>query len=198
MDEARDRTPAHSLPREAVDIDEAVDFFASYLDAEYAERLAVLFEPDDVLRSRREISESFMHELPGTSMRSVLGRAPTSAEELARIARSAARSVQRAHRVLFLVEEYDNPSFGQLFAGYVSGATPSRIGSFGLLLYATVINGRLKIIGDRAKDYDASEWTHGQGAEIGTPGTPRRVRPLVEPEHPDHRRYRATVRDGAP
>lgn len=172
-----------------MEIDDAVEFFNAYLDAEYAEGVAARSEPDEVLDERREASESFMHAVPGAIMSSVIGRGPGwSTEKLAEYAQTVN---QVARRVMFLVAEYRCPAWGRIFGGYASGPRPRITGSYGQLLYAAEVEGRLKIIAQYAPEIlepaPPMRWSHAQGAEIGKLGRPVALRVLAEPTLEEHR-----------
>jgi hypothetical protein len=177
-----------------VKVDQAVDFFNAYLDVEFAEAVAVYHEPDDVLASRREVSESYMYSLPGFRMASRLGRPPMSAERLAELSRSAKVS----RRVLFMVNEYRHVNFGPIFAAFVSGAQPILADSYESLLYATEVDEEIKIISEFFVDFDhlsSVKWNHAQGVDVGDPGESVAVRALTEPGEPEHQRDWLRMRD---
>ncbi|SCF96038.1 hypothetical protein [Streptomyces sp. Ncost-T10-10d] len=163
-------------------LEDVVKFFNSYLDIDYAGNTAVYSESDEVLNERRDTSMKFWHAAPGILLSPGFGRPMgMPAEQLAQLA----ENVNLAHRELFLVAEYSDPTWGTLYAGYIGGDRERTAQSYGGLLYATEIKGELKIIASYREDIDKVSppvhWRHSQGAEITSPNTPVAVRPLEAP-----------------
>jgi hypothetical protein len=182
-----------------MDLECASEFLNSYLDAEYAERLASRTESDEVLSERRRLSESFFRSTPDSPMFSVIGRRPGySAEELADYARTVD---QLARRVLFLVAEYEHSEWGRVFAGYVSGSSPRITGAYELKLFVKEIEGERKIIAQYAseilKPAPPVQWVHVQGVHIDDLGSPLAVKSLSEPTFKAHRLDWAAVCESA-
>lgn len=172
-----------------MDLEYSSEFIESYLDAEYAERLASRTEFDEVLDERRRTSESFFHSTPDSPMFSVIGRRiGYSAEELAEYAQTAG---QIARRVLFIVAEFEHPEWGNLFAGYVSGASVTTTGAYDSKLFVKEIKGRPKIIAQYAseilKPAPPVQWIHVMGEHIADVSGPSAVKALREPTFEAHR-----------
>ncbi|MER5704947.1 hypothetical protein ABT023_23785 [Micromonospora sp. NPDC002296] len=156
-----------------MDLDNAVDFFNKFLDAEHQQAMAALTEPDDVLEERRNVTQSLMHSPPGTIMASPAGRAlGHSAEELAEFSANASRPQRRT---LFLVAEYRNATWQTLFAGYTSGAHPDTSLVYERLYYASEVEGTPKMISEYLIEIEFEmdaevRWRHAQGVKIENPG----------------------------
>ncbi|WP_190123256.1 hypothetical protein [Streptomyces inusitatus] len=162
-------------------MDEAVSFFNSYLDADYAGNLAVRSESDEVLKERQIASRGFWHSTLNAPLSPGFGRpVGMPSEELARLA----AKMNPVRRRLFLVAEYDDVEWGALYAGYIGGRGRT-VQSYGGLLYAAGINGELKIIASYKEDIDKVppplRWCHSQGVEITLSGNPVAIRPLEVP-----------------
>lgn len=182
-----------------MDLDRASEFLSSYLDAEYAERLASRMQPDEVLGARRRISESFFYSTPDSPMFSAIGRRPGyTTEELAEYSQSAN---QAARRVLFLVAEFEHHEWGRLFVGYVSGSSPRITGAYELQLFVKEIEEEPKIISQYAaeilKPAPPVQWVHVQGACIDDLGGPLAVKSLSEPTFKAHRLDWAAICESA-
>lgn len=72
-------------------------------------------------------------------------------------------------------------------------------GSYSELLFATEIDGELKIIASFGKEFDSVpppvRWSHTQGARIEGLGAPVSVRPLLAPTLDAHRQDWEALRD---
>ncbi|MFE7468747.1 hypothetical protein ACFU6R_32205 [Streptomyces sp. NPDC057499] len=100
------------------------------------------------------------------------------------LAKMAAR-MKPVRRALLLVAEYQDPAWGALYAAYFGGDRATTAQAYGGLLYATGIQGELRIIASYREDIDTEpppmHWQHSQGAEITLTGPPVAVRALLEP-----------------
>ncbi|WP_411079711.1 hypothetical protein [Streptomyces sp. cmx-18-6] len=169
-------------------IGDAAKFFNAYLDIERIGSMAVYSEPDEVVNSYRTSSMRFWHASPGTPLSPSFGRPMgMDSDQLAQLA----RTVSLARRTLFLVAEYRAHEGDSIYAGFVSGDRARTAESYGGLLYATEVNGDLKIIASYKEDFDGVSppvrWRHSQGVEIDLPGPPISVRPFEAPiGHPAH------------
>ncbi|MFI5749103.1 hypothetical protein ACIBBE_24925 [Streptomyces sp. NPDC051644] len=159
-----------------------VKFFNAYLGIEYAGNMAVYAEPDEVVNELRKESMKHWHALSGVPLSPSFGRPMgMPAEILAQLAESA----KVVRRPLFLVAEYNDRTWGTLYAGYIGGDRARTAQSYGGLLYAAEINDTLKIIASYKEDTDKASppmhWRHSQGAEISLSGPPVATHPLEAP-----------------
>ena len=172
-----------------VDIEDAVRFYNSYLDADYAGAMAANSEPDEILDAREAEVMSFMHVPRGIIMSPGFGRRRgCSASEIARRAQWA----DCLRRSLFLVVEFAYSDGHGLFGGYAGGGRSLAAGSYSELIFAREIDGELKIVAFHMKDFDIEpppvHWVHHQGTVIDDPGEPVRIRPLLAPTLETNRR----------
>ncbi|MCX4846577.1 hypothetical protein [Streptomyces sp. NBC_00893] len=163
-------------------LEDVVKFFKAYLDVDYAGNVAVYSESDEVLNGRRDASMKFWHAVPGTFLSPGFGRPMgMTAEQLSQLSATA----NLAHRKLFMVVEYSDPTWGILYTGYIGGDRETTAQSYAGLLYATKIKGDLKIIAHYREDIDKVSppvhWRHSQGAEMTSLATPVAVRALEAP-----------------
>lgn len=182
------------------DMDDAVNFFNSYLGVEYAGQVAVSSQPDEVVNDLRAEIMTFWHAAPGVPLSPPFGRLTgISPEQLAQ--KSAETNPVR--RELLLAAEYDDPTSGKLYAGYIGGDRELTALTYGGLLYATEVEGQLKIISSCKEDFNAVPppfgWRRSQGAQVSPAGPPVAVRPLREPTgRAVHRQDWLALRDAAP
>lgn len=177
-----------------MNIDEAVAFFREFLTAVYEQDVARLTEPDDQLEQRIAHTESFMHSSPGTSLTSPFMRPRRmTAERLAEIAEKAAAPVRRP---VYLVAEYEVPGRGTCFAADVGGGRETNHLVYELRYWATLVDGKPKIVAQYGIDFYAEPlaWENIAGTVIGPTGDPIAVRALEEPRDPrDRDCYRRVV-----
>jgi len=160
----------------------AVKFFNAYLDIDYAGNVAVFSESDEVVNELRDASMKFWHAAPGVLLSPGFGRPMgMPPEQLARLA----ANTDPARRTLFLVATHHDPTWGDLYAGYVGGDREQSAKSYGRLLYATGIENEFKLIAAYREDFDKVSppvrWRHSQGVEISSRDAPTAVRPLEVP-----------------
>ncbi|ARF73947.1 hypothetical protein ACPEIF_07495 [Streptomyces sp. NPDC012600] len=165
-----------------ISIDDAVNFFNAYSDIEHAGITATYSEPDEVVNEYRTGSMRFWHAEPGTPLSPSFGRPMgMGSDQLAQLA----RNVSLVRRTLFLVAEYRGRDGGSVYAGIVSGDRTRTAESYGGLLYATEVDGDLRIVASYKEDFGKVSppvhWRHSQGMDIGLPGPPVAVRPLAAP-----------------
>lgn len=181
-------------------IDDAVSFFNSYLDVEYAGQVAVGSQSDGVVNDLRAEIMTFWHAAPGVPLSPPFGRLMgMSPEQLAQ----QAAEMNAVRRALLLVAEYDDPTSGQLFAGYIGGDRDLTALTYGGLLCALEVEGQLRIVSSCKEDFNAVPppfgWRRSQGAQVSPVGSPVAVRPLEEPSgRAAHRRDWWAIRDSAP
>ncbi|NBE84943.1 hypothetical protein [Micromonospora rubida] len=174
-----------------MNLDNAVDFFNEFLDAEHQQAMAALTEPDDVLEERRDITQGLMHSPPGTIMASPIGRAlGHSVEELVEFSANASRPQRRT---LFLVAEYRNTTWQALFAGYTSGAHPDTSLAYERLYYAREVEGAPKMISEYLIEIEFEtdaevQWRHAQGVKVPNPGQLVAAQAIREPVLEEQRR----------
>ncbi|MEU3654798.1 hypothetical protein AB0E67_18665 [Streptomyces sp. NPDC032161] len=163
-------------------LEDAVDFFNSYLDVDYAGNKAVFLEGDEAVNTLRENSMKFWHSEHGVPLSPSFGRTmgmtPEQLNEMA-------AKVNLARREIFLAAEYSDPIWRTLYAAYVGGDRVTTARSYSELLYAAEIQDEIKIIASYREDINKVSppvhWRHSQGAEISLSGPPLAVIPLQEP-----------------
>ncbi|MFF3735353.1 hypothetical protein ACFYXM_35075 [Streptomyces sp. NPDC002476] len=168
-------------------MEEAVAFFESYLDFEHRGSLAILDEPDEVLKAlRSRILNQFWHEAIGTPISPTFGRPPGMTPDQMVTLSQKMRPVRRS---LLLVAEHEAPKTipgKPLYAGYISGDTESTAQSYGGLLVAAIMSdGEMKLVASYKEDFMQSappvRWRQSQGLRISLVCSPVAVRPLKAP-----------------
>ncbi|MFF8713920.1 hypothetical protein ACF07T_21150 [Streptomyces sp. NPDC015184] len=163
-------------------LEDAVEFFNFYLDIDRDGNNAVRTEPDDVVNSLRSKIMRLWNSVPGVPLSPSFGRPMGMTPE--NLAEMAAH-MERVRRPLFTVAEYQDPAWQVLYAAYIGGNKPTTAQAYGGLLYATGIQGELKIIASYREDIDKEpppmHWQHVQGAEIALAGPPVAVRTFQGP-----------------
>jgi len=170
-------------------LDDALEFFNAYLDAEYGAVLACRTEVDEVLDARVQAAETFWHAEPGGIISLAIGRRPGySVDELAAYARGVS---QVARRVLFIIAEHHHAKWGRVFGAHLSNTRSATTGLYGALLYAAEVGDELKLIAEYAPEVTLPappvQWTHVQGADLGDLGRPLVAQAPTEPTYGGHR-----------
>ncbi|WP_335932615.1 hypothetical protein [Streptomyces sp. PTD5-9] len=163
-------------------LEEAVTFFNSYLDLDWAGNRAVSSESDEVVNALRSDSMKFWHSVHDAPLSPSFGRPMGMTPE--QLARMAAK-IELVRSELFLVAEYRDPTWRTLYAAYIGGGRVTTAQSYGRLLYATEIQEEIKIIAAYREDFDKTpppmHWQHSQGAEITLTDPPVAVCALKAP-----------------
>ncbi|WP_239160602.1 winged helix-turn-helix transcriptional regulator [Virgisporangium ochraceum] len=167
-----------------VELDEAVEFYAAYLDALYRYEVAVRTEPDDVLAERRARAHTFLDPLRGAWIDTWSPRPPGLTPE--EIGQWEARLPTMRRPALFLVAEYAVPEWGSLFAGYTGGTGTLTYRSYMYRFLAGEVDGKPAIVSQYSIEPSYGEegqvtWDFTQGVEVADLGRPVAARGLREP-----------------
>lgn len=184
-------------------LDEAVDFFQRFIQAEYEMAVAAYSEPDSQRYARK--LEAFEQLLKGVRTRDARVRGVDDLE-LGILGddwfETGKRILERYRpRTLFQVKHYTHSELGDLFRAYVSEPDAFMGKAYSASFYATQVEDTLRVIslyficdecemtgtvqGAPCPECQGTGWRFMEGRRIGPPGTLVGVRKLQPPSRPE-------------